>query len=204
MLQVTSGPLRSPSICCRCGASRIRNGLATLRQASPRCVICDFVDRPEVVGREREVGDSLRREAHDPRDRGVDGRQVRADDDQTHRLAAAHDRAVAFHAVDAVDDREQRRQRGVDVVHRFGNAVLMQHVFGPAVLQAGEHAVEILHAGGEAHPMVRFHLRQRDDEIGLDDALREPEAGELAAPAAVRLPGDGFVVEIGKRGRRRR
>ena len=51
---------------------------------------------------------------------------------------------------------------------------------------------------GDAVPVVRLHLRQRHDVVGLDDTLRKPEAGQLAAAAAVGLPGDGFVVEIGE------
>jgi len=73
--------------------------------------------------------------------RGIDGRRIGADDDQAHRLSAAHDRAVAFHADNAIDNRDRLGQRGVDVEHGVRNAGVMQDILGPAILDAGNRAV---------------------------------------------------------------
>ena len=107
--------------------------------------------------------------------------RVRADDDQAHRLGAAHDRPVAFHAHDAVDDRHRLGQRSVDVEHRFGNAGVVQHVLRPAVLDAGHRAVQVLQRRRLADPMVRLHLGHRDDQVGFDHLAREVEPGQRAA-----------------------
>ena len=98
-------------------------------------------------------------------------------DEQAHRLGAAHDRAVAFHGHDAVDDGDGLGQRGVDVEDRLRNAGVVQHVFRPAVLDAGNHAVQILQRAGVADPVMGLHLGHRDDQVGLDDLLRKIEAG---------------------------
>ena len=84
-----------------------------------------------------------------------------------------------------VDDGQRARQRAVDVDDRLRNAVVVQHVLGPAVFDAGQHAVEVLHARRDADPVVRLELGQRDDEVGLDHAARQIDAGERAEAAAV-------------------
>ena len=62
----------------------------------------------------------------------------------------------------------------------------------------GMTAVQVLQRPGVADPVMGLHLGHRDDQIGLDDLLREVEPVQAAGAAAVVDPADLAVVQIGE------
>ena len=91
------------------------------------------------------------------------------------------------------------RQRGVDIDDRLGDAGVVQHVLWPAVDQAGQRAVEVFHRRRQAHPVVRFELRHRDDQVGVEHGGGKRETLQRAQSAGVAHVAKLAVVEVDER-----
>ena len=83
--------------------------------------------------------------------------------------------AAPFHADDAVDDREQRRQRQRNVQQQIGEAASVQpHGVVPLGLaRADDGAEKIFDRQRQLHLTVRFHFGQADDGVGLERVGRK-------------------------------
>src|SRR5579864_508783 len=132
-----------------------------------------FTDLPDVLfvqavrpGGQAQVAYSGGIDLHDPAAGCVYRHHVSAGDQYTHRFGIALNRPVAFHSDDAVHDGEVARERRVQIGDTLIDACPVQHVLGPAVNAAGHEAEEILHAERGAHPVVRLHFWQGDQQVG--------------------------------------
>ncbi len=193
-----------PGSAARRGARRGWGGRATRTAATGRNRLASLADvplgdRPEPAGRRGEVGDPPGVDLHETRRRGVDGRQVRAHDQDARGPRGAHDRAVPLHAGDPVDDRQVRGHGRVDVEDRLRDPLAMEDVLRPAVADAGHHAEEVLHRARDPGPVVRLELRQRDDQVGAPEGGGQAEPGQLREPQPVGDEIHVVVVQVDER-----
>ena len=149
--------------------------------------------RPEARS---EIFEAAGLQAHQAGGGGVDGREVRAQHQQARGDRVAHDRAVALHADDAVDDRQVGADGGVDVEDRAGDPPLVEQVLRPAVAAARHHAEEVLQGEGRARPVVRLELRQGDDPVGASQGPGQVQGRQARQVQEVRGLEDVVVVQV--------
>ena len=82
-----------------------------------------------------------------------------AHDQGTERPSIAFERAIAFHADDAIDNGELRRARQGDVDDAVVDAAPVEFIFRPAVADAGDGAEEVFERQRGAGPVMRLQLR---------------------------------------------
>src|SRR5213594_2474889 len=92
--------------------------------------------------------------------------------------APAVERPIALHSHDPIGNDKVRTHRGADIENAFVNAGPMKNVLGPAVPCAGNNAEHVLHAEGDACPVVRLYFRHRNDEVRLENGSWKPQVTE--------------------------
>ena len=93
---------------------------------------------------QHEVADLIGIDFHQPAASRVHRQEVVSHDEGAERLGVAHERAVAFHADDAVHDREIGRSREGDIDDAVVDAAPMEFVLRPAVADARNSAEQVL------------------------------------------------------------
>ena len=154
------------------------NGLAAL-------VNVMLVDRSEAAGRRSQILHAVGIQLHQTGAGGVDGGQVGSDDEASEWFGSTHDRPVALHADDGVNDGEVRLDRGVDIENGLRNSGVMQDILRPAVDDARHDAEEVFHGAGDAGPVVRLQLGHGDDEVRGEERPGQVQFAE-GAPASGR------------------
>jgi len=122
-----------------------------------------------------EIVHFLGAEAHDAAGSGICGDGIVAEDEHAGRLEIPLNRAIPFHAEDAVHDDEIGAGGGVDIEDRAIDAGPMKNVFWPAIATAGHDAEKIFHRKGDAGPVVRFELGHGNEKVDAKNSLGQIE-----------------------------
>src|SRR5215472_17393574 len=99
---------------------------------------------PEQIGSLREMLNAFRYQTHDPRAGGIHRDGVVPHHQHSAWLRYSLDRAIAFHAQDAVHDGEIRPDRARDIEHGPRDPRPMENVLGPPVATARHNAEHVL------------------------------------------------------------
>src|SRR5262249_46216819 len=134
---------------------------------------------------EGQVTDLLGVELHQPATGRVHRHRVAAHHQGTQRPGGAVQRAVPFHADDAVHDRQVRRPGQCDIDDAVVDPPPVQLVLGPSITDAGERAEEVLQGQGCPGPVVRLQLGQGDQDVGRGGRAGQVEVVQLRQPAQV-------------------
>src|SRR5271157_168421 len=124
-----------------------------------------FLDGPQSSGRSGEVSNLLWIDAHNPGAGRVGGNKVCSHHDHSGLLGLPHDRAIAFHADDAVNYREVRSDGDVDVKYRLLDSFPMEDVLRPTIKDTRHHPKEILHGERDPCPVMSLEFGHRDDPV---------------------------------------
>src|ERR1051326_8730024 len=116
----------------------MRNVLADLQDVA-------FTQLPRPGG-QHQISDGGGFDFHDAAAGCIHSSQVLAGDQHSNWLWFTLNRSVAFHAHNAVHDREMARECGVKISNALVNAGPMEYVFRPSVNAARDQAEEVLHA----------------------------------------------------------
>src|SRR5688572_7637300 len=102
----------------------------------------------------REVCDFGRIDTHDMAAGRVDGDDVVAHCNQSEVFGPTHDRTVAFHRCDSVDDGERWPYRCGEIEDGRVDAAHVEDVLRPAVNRARHDAEQVFHGASHRCPMM--------------------------------------------------
>ena len=114
-------------------------------------------------------------DTHDAACGGVRGNGIVTEDEDASGLGISLNRAIPFHAEDAIDDDEIGAGGGVDIENGAIDTSPMKNVFWPAIATARHDAEKILHGESDAGPMMRFELGHGDEKVDAEDGLGQVE-----------------------------
>src|SRR5713101_5953157 len=170
-------PPRGPGLCWRSYAQVLEFRYQVERS---RDAFDGLANLPDVFfaqaigpGSQAQITDPRGIDSHDAAASRVYRRHVRARNQDTDRLGIALDGTVAFHADNAVHDREVTGEGRMKIGDTFIDARPVQYILRPSVHASRDQAEEILHAERGAHPVMRFHFGERDQEVSPQSSVRE-------------------------------
>src|SRR5579859_962624 len=125
------------------------------------------------------MSDSIRIKAHQFGTSRIGGNRIVREDKTTKGPRRSVKGAISFHRENCVRDHKVNRYRRAYIENALLNSSPVKDILRPAVLAPRNNTKHILHAEGDARPVMRLYLGHRDKEISFKNGPRQVQMREI-------------------------